>query len=71
MDEKITPTCRYNHGDLVRQNYGSNEKLFYKVDTFPLMPSNDPQGQFIQFVVYSFAIYKCPHCSYMELHDEV
>jgi len=70
MAENIIPTCKYGHGDLKRQNADSKDGLLFKVDTFPPFPSKDPSGAIIPgFVVYSFALYKCPKCSYIELHD--
>jgi hypothetical protein len=72
MADNIIPTCKYGHGNLERQNAHSKEGLFFKVDTFPPLPSIDSTGAFIPaIVVYSFAIYKCPKCSYMEFHDVV
>lgn len=67
MDEKIIPDCRYGHGNLMRQNADSGELQHYIVDTFPRKFLANPPNS---FAVYSFVIYKCPICTYMELHDE-
>jgi hypothetical protein len=66
MAAKITPTCRYNHGNLVLQKSDQPKTgNAYSVDSFP--PRHVAgQGQ----EVYSFVIYKCPVCSYLEFHDE-
>lgn len=68
MDNKIIPTCRYGHGNLERHTMVEGDKQLYKVDTFPrLFEPGDPNA----YIVFSFAIYKCPKCTYMEFHDEV
>lgn len=65
--EKIVPTCRYGHGPLKRMDVVEGEKQFYKVDTFPSRSAPPPASG---WVIYSFVIYECPKCSYIELHDE-
>lgn len=69
MDEKIIPTCRYGHGNLERQHMDQEENQLFKVDPFPIriIDLENPADHY----VFSFSIYKCPKCTYMELHDDV
>jgi hypothetical protein len=54
---KITPTCRYGHGTLELINE-HGDKFFH------IEPRKQPSPY-----TYVVALYKCPVCSYLELHD--
>ena len=69
MAEQITPTCKYGHGNLERQGIaGVDDNQQFSVNTFPQKRTAENMGG---FYIYSFTIYKCHKCSYMELHDIV
>ena len=59
---RIPPTCRYNHGDLVVVPDDAGEPKQYCASEFPIK-------SLLAHNVYIFRIYKCLKCSYLELHD--
>ena len=58
----VTPTCRYNHGNLIREENGwwlgsslrpSESTKLVQLDT-----------------VFVLSLYRCPVCGYVELFDD-
>ena len=62
----IVPECRYGHGKLVAAKNEDDGILpaIYAAVHFERNPSQINMGR-----VYSFNVYECPVCSYVELHD--
>ena len=68
MANEVEPNCRYGHGPLVHkvpphqpgEDKGSNKNYF--VPTVNKFAVNMGVG-------YSFEIWECQTCSYIELHD--
>ncbi len=65
---KITPICRYGHGELNLVNAGTSEQFMAPV-TGSMFGEVRHDMVVISPTAYSFSIYKCPSCSYLELHD--
>jgi hypothetical protein len=65
MTIRVTPTCRYGHGDLVRATApGSMPNLFFVPVILELGQVNFGAG-------YVFELWKCAERSYIEHHDRV
>lgn len=62
MSEKIVPVCRYGHGDLIPITENGKYLQWFALSALDGL-ANPRRG-------YSFAIFKCPKCSYLELHDD-
>lgn len=67
MGDKIIPNCRYGHGDLVREVAGGNKDQLFMIETSPKVRT-EVDG-LPAYKIYSFALYKCTKCTYLELHD--
>ena len=58
----IVPNCRYGHGNLQVVEIDDMPAHFFA----PLASARDVRLG----LGYVFLIYKCPTCSYLELHDD-
>jgi hypothetical protein len=68
MPIQIRPTCRYGHGDMelvTTEEPGAPDNGRHMFEKFPrhMLAQN-------QFQIFSFLLYRCPKCSYLELHDD-
>jgi hypothetical protein len=66
----ITPNCRYGHGYLVRQEADGATQFMAPVAGTMMGYVVDGNQVSTMPWAYSFSIYKCLKCSYMELHDD-
>lgn len=62
MKKKITPTCKYGHGNLLCMLNTENAPEKWVVPVVENNMLNLGRG-------YTFHIYQCPNCTYFELHD--
>lgn len=62
MKKQITPTCRYGHGNLVCIANLENKPEKWVAPIVENGLLNLGRG-------YTFYIYQCPSCTYLELHD--
>lgn len=70
MAHKVAKTkvCRYGHGALERQGLQGVERGHFYAQAGT--PASATEAGVLVDTGYWFSIYKCPHCSYIELHDD-
>ena len=72
LDQKIavTPTCRYGHGEMQSIQSGLSGPLQFMAPIAGNLVGLVTDGiAHISPTYYSFLIYKCQQCSYLEMHD--
>lgn len=75
---KVTPTCRYGHGDLEVANEGhdtnthrwtllgvTSQSFVAGSSVGTPLTSTGPSGN-----VFTLALYRCPVCGYLEMFDD-
>lgn len=63
VKQKVTPTCRYGHGELKIVNWKGDKITF-------CAPAIDGDSAVVLTKSFSFSIYECPICTYIEHHDD-
>jgi hypothetical protein len=75
--DQVTPTCKYGHGNLERIKTGPTSfwglvgaaQRPARVDE---MRAGDPLASLqASGAVYTVIVYRCLHCGYMELFDDI
>ena len=61
----IIPTCRYEHGDLVRVTGTGHAQNWVAVMGYHTTPGETSTPHF-----FRFCLYVCPGCGYTEFFDE-
>ncbi|MBC7490077.1 MAG: hypothetical protein H7240_09115 [Glaciimonas sp.] len=69
LSQPITPTCRYEHGDLQIMMNPSGGTGFMSPEAGVMMGIAQNGSVSVAPSAYVYAIYKCKKCSYLEFHD--
>ncbi len=80
MVNNVIPTCRYHNIQLVRQGHQREDGRVFTlycalgVRVYTMPPEGQEPAHSSQLIDmnrgYTFGVYKCPDCSYLELHDD-
>lgn len=67
--EKVTPTCRYGHGEMGVTAGHEGRALTWAVSNMDMV-FKKPMAGMAEAFAYGFLIYECPVCTYLEFHDD-
>ena len=67
---KITPTCRYGHGDLQKVSLFSHDRQLRGIALPTFLDVKGAGTALMDGSAYSIIAYRCPACGYLELFDD-
>lgn len=67
---KVTPNCRYGHGDLVRLKLRNEDGLPRGTIISTYLELENMGTAMMDGKGYSITLFRCPTCGYLEIFDD-
>jgi hypothetical protein len=66
----VEPTCKYGHGSMTEHKPPDNADGYYLGSFLRVMPESS-EGYVITPTIFTFSLYRCSTCGYLEMFDKV